>query len=108
MICNQVQQCLGAYLDNPLNTHTRLSQYANNVLAALLRLVRNATLDQVALCVRGDLSGDKDLRACDDGLGLFRVSAWRTYSIHALVVEYRCVCRRCIRMATRLWRLREG
>lgn len=57
-------------LDHPLDADTSLCQYADNVLAALLRLVCDAAFDQVALVVCGDLAGDEDLRACDDGLGL--------------------------------------
>ena len=58
------------YLNDPLQTHARPHEYALNVLTALRRLVRDAALDQGALGVCGDLAGDEDLRACDDGLGL--------------------------------------
>jgi hypothetical protein len=64
------------YLDDPVDFDTRLGQYPHNVLAALLRLVRNAALDQIALGVRRDLAGDIDLRASDDGLGLVKLSAY--------------------------------
>lgn len=70
-----MRRVVGTYLHNPLNPHARLSQDANNVLAALLRLIRDATLDQVALCVCWDLAGHEDLRAGNDGLGLFGASA---------------------------------
>lgn len=58
------------HLDNPLNPHPSLSQYPHNILAALLRLVCDAALDQIALCVGGDLARDEDLGARNDGLGL--------------------------------------
>lgn len=64
------------YLDDPVDLDTRLGQYPHNVLAALLRLVRNAALDQITLSIGGDLAGDIDLRAGDDGLGLVKSSAY--------------------------------
>jgi hypothetical protein len=64
------------YLDDPVDLDTRLGQYPHNVLTALLRLVRNAALDQIALGIGGDLAGDIDLRAGDDGLGLVKISAY--------------------------------
>jgi hypothetical protein len=57
-------------LDNAIHLDARLGQDANNILAALLRLVRNAAFNQVALGVGGDLARDEDGGACDDGLGL--------------------------------------
>jgi hypothetical protein len=57
-------------LDNAIHLDARLRQDANNVLAALLRLVCDATFDQVALGVGGDLARDEYGGACDDGLGL--------------------------------------
>jgi hypothetical protein len=76
---------VGTYLHNPLDPHARLSQDANNVLAALLRLVRDATLDQVTLCVCWDLAGNEDLRAGDDGLGLFGASVRLLFQCCAIV-----------------------
>jgi hypothetical protein len=62
------------HLYNPLNPHPSLSQYPHNVLAALLRLICDAALDQVALCIGGDLARDEDLGTRDDGLGLYVLS----------------------------------
>jgi hypothetical protein len=83
------QSCAGdivfTHLNNPLNPDPSLGQYPLDVLAALLRLVCDAALDQVALVIGGDLARDEDLGACDDGLGLFaRVSVLRCYSSLAL------------------------
>jgi hypothetical protein len=44
------------YLDDPIHLDADLGQNANNVLAALLRLVCDATLDQVTLVVCGNLA----------------------------------------------------
>jgi hypothetical protein len=63
------------YLNNPINPHIDLRQDRHNVIAALLRLVRDAAFDQVALFVRWDLARDVDLRAGDYGLGLADASA---------------------------------
>jgi hypothetical protein len=57
-------------LDDSLDSDTRLPQYPHDILAAHLRLIRNGALDQIALCVGGDLARDEDVGACDDGLGL--------------------------------------
>lgn len=62
------------HLNDLLNRCVGLLQDRDDVLAALGRLVGDASLNQGASLVRGDLAGDEDLRAGDDGLGLGRVS----------------------------------
>jgi hypothetical protein len=70
-------------LDDPRHLHPRLRKYPHDILAAHLRLIRNAALDQIALCVGGDLARDEDVGACDDGLGLSRcVSSVSLQSLH--------------------------
>jgi hypothetical protein len=44
------------YLDNPVHTNTRLGEDTLDVLTAHLSLIRNASLDQVALCIGGNLA----------------------------------------------------
>jgi hypothetical protein len=46
----------GTYLDNALNANASLGQDADNVLAALLRLIGDAAFDQVAFGVGRDLA----------------------------------------------------
>jgi hypothetical protein len=58
------------HLNNPVHTNTSLSKYALNVLTAHLGLVRDAPLNQVTLCVGGNLAGDEDVGARDYGLAL--------------------------------------
>ena len=58
------------YLNDPIHTNPSLSKYPFDILAAHARLIRDATLDQVALCVGGDLDRDEDVGTGDDGLGL--------------------------------------
>lgn len=74
MAVGAVEVCQ-TYLDNALNANARLLQYPHNILAAHLRLIRDAALDERAVDVRGDLARDEDLGARDDGLGLREVSA---------------------------------
>jgi hypothetical protein len=62
--------CCATYLDNAVDADTSLLQDCNNVLAALCRLVGDAAGDQLTLVVGGDLSGDEDLGAGDNGLAL--------------------------------------
>lgn len=62
-------------LDNPLQAHIYFGEDGLDVLAALFRLVGDAAFNQIALLVGGNLTRDKDLGACDDGLGLEGVSA---------------------------------
>lgn len=64
------------HLDNPIHANTRLGEYALDVLAAHLCLIRNASFDQVALGVGGDLARDEDIGACDDGLCLWSALGW--------------------------------
>lgn len=65
------------YLDHAREAGPRLLEDSTNVLAALLGLVGYATLDQVALDVGGNLAGDKDVGAGDDGLRLSLVVSQR-------------------------------
>jgi hypothetical protein len=58
------------YLDNPVHGNTSLSNNTLDVLTAHLGLIRNAALDQVALCVSGNLARDVECGASDYGLGL--------------------------------------
>lgn len=60
----------GKYLDDLVHADTCLGKNALDVLAAHLRLVCDAAFDQVAFCVCGDLAGDEDVGAGDDGLRL--------------------------------------
>jgi hypothetical protein len=59
------------HLDNPVHSNTRLGENTLDVLAAHLGLVRDAALDQVALGIGGDLTGDEDIGACNNGLCLW-------------------------------------
>lgn len=63
------------HLDHPVEGNARLGEDTLDVLAAHLGLVRNAALNQVALCVGGDLARDEDAGAGDDGLRLRDASA---------------------------------
>ena len=63
------------HLDDPVQAYTSLGEDSLDVLTALCCLVRDAAFNQLALVVCGDLAGDEDLGACDDGLGLFWESA---------------------------------
>lgn len=63
------------HLNNPTNITPRLLKYRHHILAAALRLLRNTALDQIALRIRGNLAGDKDMRAGSDGLRLATSSA---------------------------------
>jgi hypothetical protein len=71
-VCHVVEEDID--LDDLLNGCVGLLQDGNDVLAALCGLVGDATLDQGAGLVGGDLAGDEDLRTGDDGLGLGCVS----------------------------------
>lgn len=67
-VCHVVKEDVD--LDDLLNGSVRLLQDGNDVLAALCSLVGDATLDQSAGLVGGNLAGNENLGAGDDGLGL--------------------------------------
>lgn len=71
-VCHIVQEHVD--LDDLLDGCVGLLQDRDDVLAALCGLIRDAALDQSAGLVGGDLAGNEDLGAGDDGLGLGGVS----------------------------------
>jgi hypothetical protein len=84
------------YLNNPLHTHTNLRQYPLDILAALLRFIRDAAFNQRASIVGGDLARDVDLWARDDGLGL-----WWASVQHNIGSSQRLTCVLRVRAAVR-------
>lgn len=67
-------------LDDAVNLNAGLGQDTDNVLAALLRLVGDAAIDQVAFSVGGDLARDIDLGTGDYGLrlGMLALRSYRS------------------------------
>lgn len=59
-------------LDDARDVAAGFGEDGNDVLAAHLGLVGDATLNEVSILVGGDLAGDVDGRACNDGLALCR------------------------------------
>lgn len=68
-VCHVVEEDVD--LDDPVHGNTRLGENTLDVLTAHLGLVCDAALDQVALGIGGDLTGDEDIGACNDGLCLW-------------------------------------
>lgn len=75
-VCHVVKKDVD--LDDLLNRCVGLLEDGDDVLATLCGLVGDATLDQGTGLVGGDLAGDEDLGAGDDGLGLGCVSVAHT------------------------------
>ena len=67
-VCHVVEEDVD--LDDPVHGNTRLGENTLDVLTAHLGLVCDASLDQVALGIGGDLTGDEDMGACNNGLCL--------------------------------------
>ena len=65
---NAVEQ----YLDDAAERAAGIFQDRLQVLADRCRLVGDAAFDEIARCIGGELAGDEDVRACDDGLRLLQ------------------------------------
>lgn len=58
-------------LDDLINGGASSSQYSTDVAATEVSLISNASLEELASVVGGNLAGDKDLSASLDGLALW-------------------------------------
>jgi hypothetical protein len=85
-VCHVVEEDVD--LDNPVHSNTRLGENTLDVLAAHLGLVRDAALDQVALGIGGDLTGDEDIGACNNGLCVGSSRRTRVSGVNLLNVRH--------------------